>query len=196
VVLQSDTVGGIRAVVGQGSLDQRTPVFLATLENVVQNIQADPRRYGRMMVYKAIGNAVDGLLGIPDPVGWTVTTPGGAVENWVGNYVEGAYQPQKRPCSDGNPESGPEDDPSPDAAWAGSVVDFYSDGTARAYNRGATLNLHGPSASGAAPLNGMLAARFRPPAWRPATASPRSSFSNRRMGQAACPSGPGSGRNS
>lgn len=163
VVLQSDTVGGIRAVVGQGSLDQRTPVFLATLENVVQNIQADPRRYGRMMVYKAIGNAVDGLLGIPDPVGWTVTTPGGAVENWVGNYVEGAYQPQKRSPSGGHSKSGSQDSSSPDAAWAGSVVDFYSDGTARAYNRGATLNLHGPSASGAAPLNGMLAARLDAP---------------------------------
>jgi len=163
VTLQSDTVGGIRAVVGQGSFDHRTAVFKASLENAVQDIQADPRRYGRMLVYKALGNAVDGLLGIPDPVGWAATTPGGAVEEWLGSFAESAYQPGGSPLRGDGPAFGPGDPSAPDASWAGSVVDFYSDGTARAYNRGATLNVSGPSASAAAALGGMVVARLDVP---------------------------------
>lgn len=163
VTLQSDTVGGIRAVVGQGSFDHRTPVLKASLENAVQNIQADPRRYGRMLVYKALGNAVDGLLGIPNAVGWSVTTPGGAVEEWVGDFAESAYQPGGNPVRKDGPVFGPGDSSAPDAPWAASVVDFYSDGTARAYNRGATLRVSGPSASATASLGGMVVARLNVP---------------------------------
>lgn len=156
VVLQSDIVGGVRATVGQGSLDHRTSVLKASLENIAQDVRSDPRRFGRMAVYKALGNGVDGLLGIADPVGWTVTTPGGAVENWVSDYVESAYERQKRPPS----KTGSFGDSTPDAPWAGGVVDFYSDGTARVYNRGATLRLRGTSASGTVPLGGMAVARW------------------------------------
>lgn len=79
---------------GRGSLDRRAALLKVALENLIADIRMDPRRYARMIVYKALGNLVDGFLGIPDPVGWFVTTPGGAVEDWLLDFVEGAYRPQ------------------------------------------------------------------------------------------------------
>ncbi len=164
LTLQSDTVSGLRAVVGQGSLDHRTPVLQVSLQNLVQDIRSDPRRYGRMLVYKALGNAVDGFLGIPDPVGWTVTTPGGAVENWLANFGEAAYQPRNllgRGLHGAGLMAG---DPSPtDAAWSAGNVDFFSDGTARIYNRGGTVRVQGPSTAAVLPRGGMSVARLDAP---------------------------------
>lgn len=163
VTLQSDTFGGVRAVVGQGSLDHRTPLLRAALQTLAQDIRTDPRRYGRMLVYKALGNAVDGFLGIPDPVGWTVTTPGGAVENWLADFGESAYKPRAQDPLAGGPAAAADDPLAADAPWAAAVVDFYTDDTARVYNRGATLRVEGPSASAVVPRQGMVVARFNTP---------------------------------
>jgi hypothetical protein len=164
VTLQSDTFGGVRAVVGQGSLDHRTPLLQAAVQNLAQDLRADPRRFGRMLVYKALGNALDGFLGIPDPVGWKVTTPGGAVENWLADFVESAYQPRAQRSLAGGPGPAAGDLRAADAPWVAGVVDFYNDGTARAYNRGATVRLEGPSGAASVPRQGMVVARFNSPA--------------------------------
>ncbi len=163
VTLQSDTLGGVRAGVGQGSLDHRTPLLQAALQTLVQDIRTDPRRYGRMLVYKALGNAVDGFLGIPDPVGWTVTTPGGAVENWLADFGESAYQPRAQHRLAGGPAAAAGDPLAADAPWTAAVVDFYTDDTARVYNGGATVRVEGPSASAVVPRQGMVVARFNTP---------------------------------
>lgn len=160
VTLQSDTVTGIRAVVGQGSFDHRTPVLQATLQNTVEQIRSDPRRYGRMLIYKTLGNMVDKFLGVPDPVGWVVTTPGGAVEEWLTEFGEAAYQPKNRGTTQRSPMLAGAGPLAPDASWVGSIVDFYSDGTVRLYNRGATATLRGPSGSRTIPLGGMTVARL------------------------------------
>lgn len=164
LTLQDFGPGGLRAVVGQGSFDHRTSVLQVTLQNAVQDIRSDPRRYGRMVIYKALGNAVDGFLGIPDPVGWVATTPGGALENWLADYVESAYQPRQLqgPVTHaGGPHAG---DPSPtDAPWVASEVNFFSDGTARVYNRGGALRVQGPAASAVLPRGAMSIARLDVP---------------------------------
>lgn len=160
LTLQSDTVTGVRAVVGQGSFDHRTPVLSATLENVAWEIRSDPRRYGRLLVYKAVGNAVDKFLGVPDPVGWKVTTPGGAVEEWLAEFGESAYQPKSRAGSGHGPALAGGTPTASDVPWAGGAVDFYSDGTARVYNRGATVTVRSPSGSRTVPLSGMTVGRL------------------------------------
>lgn len=151
VTLQSDTFGGVRAVVGQGSLDHRTPLLQAAVKNLAQDFRGDPRRYARMLVYKALGNVVDGFLGIPDPVGWTVTTPGGALEDWLADFGESAYQPRAQHRLAGGPGPTAGDPMAADAPWVAGVLDFYRDGTARVYNRGATVRLQGPSAAARSP---------------------------------------------
>lgn len=163
LTLQSDTVSGVRAIVGQGSFDHRTPVLTATLQNVAQEIQNDPRRYGRFLVYKAVGNAVDKFLGMPDPVGWTVTTPGGAVEKWLAEFGESAYQPKSLTGSGHGPALAGGTQTASDAPWASGAVDFYSDGTARVYNRGATVTVRSPSESRTVPLGGMTVGQLNTP---------------------------------
>ncbi|MGC8988663.1 MAG: Calx-beta domain-containing protein [Verrucomicrobiia bacterium] len=163
LTLQSDTVSGVRAVVGQGSFDHRTPVLTATLQNVAQEIRSDPRRYGRFLFYKAVGNAVDNFLGLPDPVGWTVTTPGGAVEEWLAEFGESAYQPKSRAGSGQGAALAGGTQTAADAPWAGGMVDFYSDGTVRVYNRGATVAVRSPSGSRTVPLSGMTVGRLNTP---------------------------------
>jgi len=159
VTLQSDSVTGVRAIVGQGSLDHRTPVLHATLQSFVQDLRSDPRRYGRLAISKALGNVVDGLLGIPGPVSWTVQTPGGAIEEWLVDFSEAALPrrgEKAAPAESGTAKS----ETAADAAWASGTVDFYTDGTARLYNRGGTLRVAGPSASASLPRGAMTAARF------------------------------------
>lgn len=164
LALQAFGPGGIRAVVGQGSFDHRTSVLQVTLQNAVQDIRSDPRRYGRMVIYKALGNAVDGFLGIPDPVGWVATTPGGALENWLADYVESAYQPRQLHGPGTSAAGLHAGAPSPtDAAWVASEVNFFSDGTARIYNRGGTLRVQGPAATAVLPRGTMSVARLDVP---------------------------------
>lgn len=182
VTLQADTASGLRAVVGQGSLDQRVPVLQVTLENFIQDLRTDPRRYGRLLIYKALGNTVDNLLGLPDPVGWTVTTPGGALENWLADFVEPAYGPTTRARAlwkEGGAElTGASGPPPADAPWVAGGVDFFTDGTARLYNRGGTVRLRAPSASVGVPRSGMCVARLDVPggSLSPVGLSPVSGF--------------------
>lgn len=159
VVLSSDTFGGVRAIVGQGSLDHQTSVLRLSLENFAQEVRADPRRFGRMMVYKALGNVVDGLLGIPDPVGWTVSTPGGALEEWLADFGESAYQPQSYRSERAGPARAGPQSPGNDAPWAATLLDFYNDGTARVYTRGATARVRGPGGTASVPQGGMTVVR-------------------------------------
>ncbi len=159
VVLSSDTFGGVRAVVGQGSLNHQTSVLKVSLQNFVQEVRSDPRRFGRMLVYKELGNVLDGFLGLPDPVGWTVTTPGGAVEDWLADWAEAAYQPQSVPPRRPGPGLAGPPAPGRDAPWASTVVDFYNDGTARVYSRGATARVGGPGGAASVPQSGMTVVR-------------------------------------
>ncbi|MCX8108060.1 MAG: hypothetical protein N3G20_04580, partial [Verrucomicrobiae bacterium] len=163
VTLQSETPSGLFAEVGRGSFNNRTSVLEVSLKNLGQAVRSDPRRYGRLLFYKALGNTLDGLLGIPDPVGWTVTTPGGKLEQWLADFTESAYQPKGRVGSGGAGLAGGATIAS-DTPWAAGVVEFYSDGTARAYNRGATMTIRSPSASRTVPLGAMTVARLDAPA--------------------------------
>lgn len=164
LALQAFGPGGLRAVVGQGSFDHRTSVLQVTLQNAVQDIRSDPRRYGRMLIYKALGNAVDGFLGIPDPVGWAVTTPGGALEEWLADFAESAYQPRQLQGPGLQLAGLHAGNATPtDAAWVAGQVDFFSDGTARIYNRGGTLRVQGPTASAVLPRGAMSVARLDVP---------------------------------
>lgn len=164
LTLQADTPSGLRAVVGQGSFDHRTSVLQVTLQNAVQDIRSDPRRYGRMLIYKALGNAVDGFLGVPDPLGWVATTPGGAVENWLADFGESAYQPRQLHGPGTSAAGLHAGNPAPtDAPWVAGQVDFFSDGTARVYNRGGTLRVQGPAASAVLPRGAMSVARLDAP---------------------------------
>jgi hypothetical protein len=167
VTLQASTPGGLRAVVGQGSLDHRASVLDVTLQNIVQDLRANPRRYGRLLVYKVLGNVVDSFLGLPDPVGWTVTTPGGALEKWLADFLEPAPASPSRAKAlgkEGEAElTAASGSPPADAPWVGMQVDFFSDATARVYNQGATVHIQSPAAGVAVPRSGMTVARLDVP---------------------------------
>ncbi|MHB1305455.1 MAG: Calx-beta domain-containing protein [Limisphaerales bacterium] len=162
-LLQSEYYSGVRATVDQGgSFANPRSVLKVSLQNLASDVASDPRRYGRMIVYKAIGNAVDGLMGIPDPVGWTVTTPGGAVEQWMTEFTEGAYRRSPNPVQGlAVPEDGTA--PSATAPWAAAEIGFFSDGTVRMFNSGASARIRGPAGDRVIPRNGMLLANVAVP---------------------------------
>ncbi|MHC1765443.1 MAG: Calx-beta domain-containing protein [Verrucomicrobiia bacterium] len=161
--LQSETFSGMRAVVERGSLSQPVSVLKLSLQNTAQAVAADPRRYGRMMLYKAVGNAIDGFLGIPEPVGWTVTTPGEAAEEWIADFLEASQQPSPGPLSTSHQGAALAGLSVGDTPWAAVLVDFYTDGTARVSNQGSAVRLRGPGSSRVIPRGGMAVALFNAP---------------------------------
>ncbi len=164
VVLTAQGIGGTRAIVGQGSLDRQTALLKVALDNLAVDIRTDPRRYGRMLVYKALGNVVDGFLGLPDPVGWFITTPGGIVEDWLIDFGESAYQPQpSQPPSLGPIQAANGSGLEEDIRWAAAVVDFYSDGTVRVFNGGVPSRIRSPARVGRVALGGTSVGRWTVP---------------------------------
>lgn len=149
VSLQATATEGFRAVVGASSLIRGKPLVWLDLRGVVQDLQDNPRRCLRMLVYKQLGNVVDTTLGTPDPVGWVTETPGGKVEKWLADWAEQAYGPVPSPPlkSSGLREAmlittsaGSEADARV-ATTARTSFDFYTDGTVWVENRGAPVAL-------------------------------------------------------
>jgi hypothetical protein len=154
VTLQSETYSGLRATVSRAGVGPTRSVLMATIKNTATAIAHDPRRYGRMAIAKVLGNAIDGALGIPDPFGWTVTTPGGAVETWLVDYSENHYRLAPLRAQFNSPSASALDAPS--CPWASAYVDFYSDGTTLVYNRGTAFQVSGPGGSQLIPRNGAV----------------------------------------
>lgn len=152
-LLQSETYSGVRATVSSGGLGAARSVLMMTLKNTANSVANDPRRYGRLVIAKVLGNAIDGAIGIPDPVGWSVTTPGGAVENWLVEYSENLYRGAPIQAK---PNNSTDTLDVPSCPWASAYVDVYSDGTTLVYNRGTAFRVSGPGGSCVVPRNGAV----------------------------------------
>lgn len=156
VSLHADAAEGFRAVVGDSSFTRGKPLVWLDLRGVAQDLQDNPRRCLRMLVYKQLGNAVDTAIGTPDPVGWVTETPGGKVEKWLADWAEQSYGPIPSPPSklsglhEARFATAAAESPA-DArviAAARTSFEFYTDGTVWVENHGdpvALVSEAGPS---------------------------------------------------
>jgi len=131
VMLRSDNLQGMRAIVGEtGKLRQITSALSLELDNLRQEVVDNPRRFGRLVIYKTLGKLAGTVV------------PGGAKTKWVTSTgVTHALERVMEPAYSGRSRQSVLA-PGDDLEGSSLVeVDFFSDGTFLVQNAGAAHRL-------------------------------------------------------
>ena len=164
-ILTADPFQGHRAVIGGPDSVQVGPSLLSVrLKSAALEVTNNPRRVGRMVVYKALGNAVDSLMGVPNPVGWTTTSPGGVVESWLADWGEASYDQPSPQSMDSSGSNALRNDPPPVSATLvapnRTTFDFYTDGSVWVEQQGGgSVSISGPGGTSAVRPGGAVLIR-------------------------------------
>jgi hypothetical protein len=146
VMLRSENHQGMRAIVGEsGRLRQISSLLSLHLTNLRQEISDDPRRFGRMIVYKTFGKLAGAVV------------PGGAKTKWVTeNAVTHILERAVEPSYSGPRRHGVLA-PGDEGEGASMVeVDFFTDGAFLVQNAGGAYRLSSPEGDQLIPAGGAV----------------------------------------
>jgi hypothetical protein len=131
ISLAAEPFHAFKAVInGPDNIQRGSSLLTVKIKNAFQQVTTDPRRVGRMLVYKSLGNLVDGALGVPNGVGWITETPGNVVEEHLIEYLEPRPIVEPPPSrGDITPMGGEEVTP-PAAMATRTEIEFFNDDSA------------------------------------------------------------------